>query len=441
MVRSSSARLPEGTVEEVKTRVLADQLGEKLAAQAGVDFEGPVIDRTPEPEISPARAPRPARAAEKVRPHRAAPEEPRAGTKKPGPRKHVSALRDDRAKAEQGPRRRIEMSATADRNGRAVKVERVSVARRGSEEAPATRNARRFRAEREDREAPAEARAVRAPRGEARDGRARDGKAFVPRGAGGGERKFSRPRGEAGGGEAFGGKTFGGVRGEAREGKAFAPRGEAGGERKFGKPRAAGGEGKFGKPRGETGAAKTFRGKPGGGARPAGAPGGGKPGGGGARPGGKTRRRRKTRGEATRRRKTESLMRIVGGRFKGRALKGPRGEGIRPTSDRLRETLFNILVHSHGDPVAGARVIDLFAGTGALGLEAISRGAAFALLVDDGAQARALICAECRGLGAWRRHENLSPRRAAARRRALRARPMTSPCSIRPMTAGSPNRR
>ena len=94
-------------------------------------------------------------------------------------------------------------------------------------------------------------------------------------------------------------------------------------------------------------------------------------------------------------------MRIVGGRFKGRALKGPRGEGIRPTSDRLRETLFNILVHSHGDPVAGARVIDLFAGTGALGLEAISRGAAFALLVDDGAQARALICenVEILGLG------------------------------------------
>jgi 16S rRNA (guanine966-N2)-methyltransferase len=92
-------------------------------------------------------------------------------------------------------------------------------------------------------------------------------------------------------------------------------------------------------------------------------------------------------------------MRIVGGRFKGRALNGPRGEGIRPTSDRLRESLFNILEHSYGDAIAGARVIDLFAGTGALALEAISRGAAFALLVDDGAQARALIRENVEALG------------------------------------------
>jgi 16S rRNA G966 N2-methylase RsmD len=55
-------------------------------------------------------------------------------------------------------------------------------------------------------------------------------------------------------------------------------------------------------------------------------------------------------------------VRIVGGRLKGRVLQGPRGEGIRPTSDRLRETLFNILAHSYDDPVPGARVIDLFAG-------------------------------------------------------------------------------
>jgi 16S rRNA (guanine966-N2)-methyltransferase len=84
-------------------------------------------------------------------------------------------------------------------------------------------------------------------------------------------------------------------------------------------------------------------------------------------------------------------MRIVGGRLKGHGLQGPRGDGLRPTSDRLRESLFNILAHSYGDPVPGARVIDLFAGTGALGLEAVSRGADFALFVDDGAQARALI--------------------------------------------------
>jgi 16S rRNA (guanine966-N2)-methyltransferase len=84
-------------------------------------------------------------------------------------------------------------------------------------------------------------------------------------------------------------------------------------------------------------------------------------------------------------------MRIVGGALRGRSLAAPRSQAIRPTSDRLRESLFNILAHAHDDPVTGARVLDLFAGTGALGLEALSRGAAFALLVDDGAEARALI--------------------------------------------------
>jgi 16S rRNA (guanine966-N2)-methyltransferase len=84
-------------------------------------------------------------------------------------------------------------------------------------------------------------------------------------------------------------------------------------------------------------------------------------------------------------------MRIVGGQHRGRALAAPRTRDVRPTSDRLRESLFNILVHGHGDPVTGARVLDLFAGTGALGLEAMSRGAAFALFVDDVAEARALI--------------------------------------------------
>jgi len=84
-------------------------------------------------------------------------------------------------------------------------------------------------------------------------------------------------------------------------------------------------------------------------------------------------------------------MRIVGGRLGGRALATPRSQAIRPTADRLRESLFNILLHAYGDPVTGARVLDLFAGTGALGLEAISRGAAFALFVDDAAEARALL--------------------------------------------------
>ena len=86
-------------------------------------------------------------------------------------------------------------------------------------------------------------------------------------------------------------------------------------------------------------------------------------------------------------------MRIVGGHLRGRPLVGPKpGIGsIRPTSDRLRESLFNVLAHAYDDPLDGARVLDLFAGTGALGFEALSRGAAFALLVDDGTEARGLI--------------------------------------------------
>ena len=84
-------------------------------------------------------------------------------------------------------------------------------------------------------------------------------------------------------------------------------------------------------------------------------------------------------------------MRIVGGRLRSRPLAGPKGEGLRPTADRLREALFNILAHAYGDPVTGARVLDLFAGTGALGFEAISRGAAYALFVDEGVEARALL--------------------------------------------------
>src|ERR1700761_1409948 len=98
-------------------------------------------------------------------------------------------------------------------------------------------------------------------------------------------------------------------------------------------------------------------------------------------------------------------MRIVGGRLRGRSLTAPKSQAIRPTSDRLRESLFNILAHAYGDPIADARVLDLFAGTGALGIEAVSRGAAFALLVDDGAEARALIRqnVDTLGLGAMTR--------------------------------------
>jgi 16S rRNA (guanine966-N2)-methyltransferase len=84
-------------------------------------------------------------------------------------------------------------------------------------------------------------------------------------------------------------------------------------------------------------------------------------------------------------------MRVVGGRLKGRNLASPSSRDIRPTADRLREALFNILIHAYNDPIEDARVLDLFAGTGALGIEAISRGAKFALFVDNGAEARALM--------------------------------------------------
>jgi 16S rRNA (guanine966-N2)-methyltransferase len=84
-------------------------------------------------------------------------------------------------------------------------------------------------------------------------------------------------------------------------------------------------------------------------------------------------------------------MRVVGGEFRGRNLETPQGDAIRPTTDRVRESLFNILAHAEGVELQDARVLDLFAGTGALGIEALSRGAKFCLFVDDGTEARGLI--------------------------------------------------
>ena len=92
-------------------------------------------------------------------------------------------------------------------------------------------------------------------------------------------------------------------------------------------------------------------------------------------------------------------MRVVGGRLRSRPIAGPKSDGLRPTADRLREALFNILMHAYGDPVTGARVLDLFAGTGALGIEAASRGAAFVLFVDDGVEARSLLRNNTEALG------------------------------------------
>ena len=92
-------------------------------------------------------------------------------------------------------------------------------------------------------------------------------------------------------------------------------------------------------------------------------------------------------------------MRIVGGRFRGRALIGPLSHDTRPTSDRLRESLFNVLHHAYGLPAEGTRVLDLFAGTGALGLEAISRGGAFAVFVETGVEGRGIIRRNIEALG------------------------------------------
>ncbi len=88
-------------------------------------------------------------------------------------------------------------------------------------------------------------------------------------------------------------------------------------------------------------------------------------------------------------------MRIIGGEFRGRRLasvgKGDEGARLRPTSDRVRESLFNVLMARFGDRVASAAVLDLFAGTGALGLEALSRGAARAVFVESGRVGQRLI--------------------------------------------------
>lgn len=103
-------------------------------------------------------------------------------------------------------------------------------------------------------------------------------------------------------------------------------------------------------------------------------------------------------------------MRIIAGRFKGQAIDAPKGLATRPTTDRVRESLFNVL--EHGVPAVdfdGLRVLDLFAGSGALGLEALSRGARYCLFIDDDAHARAAIRRNVEALGLtgttkiWRR--------------------------------------
>jgi 16S rRNA (guanine966-N2)-methyltransferase len=100
-------------------------------------------------------------------------------------------------------------------------------------------------------------------------------------------------------------------------------------------------------------------------------------------------------------------MRVIAGRWGGRRLQAPPGDATRPTSDRVREALFSVL----GDRVDGARVLDLFAGSGALGIEALSRGAAHATFVDSAPAAIRSLTANLSALGA-----DAEVRRADARR-------------------------
>ncbi|MHA6298461.1 16S rRNA (guanine(966)-N(2))-methyltransferase RsmD [Devosia sp. CAU 1758] len=93
-------------------------------------------------------------------------------------------------------------------------------------------------------------------------------------------------------------------------------------------------------------------------------------------------------------------MRIVAGKFRGKTLISPSDDSIRPTSDRARESMFNILCARLGPVLIGKRVLDLFAGTGALGLEALSRGAEHVTFVDIGAEARGIIRDHIEAFGA-----------------------------------------
>ncbi|QLF69527.1 16S rRNA (guanine(966)-N(2))-methyltransferase RsmD [Peteryoungia desertarenae] len=92
-------------------------------------------------------------------------------------------------------------------------------------------------------------------------------------------------------------------------------------------------------------------------------------------------------------------MRIVGGEFRGRALATPKSNAIRPTTDRTRESLFNILAHAHAGALDGTRILDVFAGTGAVGLEAISRGCKSALFVENSVEGRSLLWENIEALG------------------------------------------
>ena len=226
------ADLAEGEVVEARTRVLRDQLGPRLAREAGVDFDAPILDRAePEPPPAPAteagsRAPAtairrpPRRPRDEAEPRSAPRREPPRSAGPERKRKHVGALRAEIAAAAAGPRKRIERSATSDRKGRVVAVERVL---------PTREEERRRELARRKAEARREGRGPRGPRA---------GKPFEPRDRGeGGERPPRRPEaryGEGRGAERRGGESASReVRGARapRAGKPFEPRNRARGRR------------------------------------------------------------------------------------------------------------------------------------------------------------------------------------------------------------------
>jgi 16S rRNA (guanine(966)-N(2))-methyltransferase RsmD len=92
-------------------------------------------------------------------------------------------------------------------------------------------------------------------------------------------------------------------------------------------------------------------------------------------------------------------MRVIAGQYRSRPLKAPRGMDVRPTSDRLRETLFNVLVAGNPQALAGSVWLDVFAGTGAVGIEALSRGAAMVYFVESARQPAATIRTNLKSLG------------------------------------------
>ena len=117
-------------------------------------------------------------------------------------------------------------------------------------------------------------------------------------------------------------------------------------------------------------------------------------------------------------------MRIVGGSLRGRRLRAPAGERVRPTGERVREALFDILIHGGmPTPLEGARVVDLFAGTGALGLEALSRGAAHLIAVESEADVRGVLRANVEVLGC-------AGRATVMAADATRLPPASGPCNL-----------